>query len=724
MRGIWQQFRSDLRRATSSVMAVIVLCGLVVIPSAFTWLNVIGSWEPFDNTKNLKVAVASVDEGYTSPLIPLHMNVGSLVESALRANDQLDWVITTKEDAIAGTESGEYYAAMVLPKDFSERMLTFYTAGSKQTQIDYYTNDKSNPLAPLITSEGADDLTAKINSQFMKELSDIALSLVSSIAKNLGSPASEAAFVRIEAHISSVAVQLRAASGTATMFTGILAASVPLVEGGASLLGTVESEFSSATGTVQDGLTAAADADQAIIRASELLAAAFQAGSTQLGEFSSAVDRVFSGLDAGATTTTNSIGVLVDDLGTLIERHEELRARLVEDVQPNLPEEDIPSFEAVLESLDTALAEERDLQARLQQEADAVVQGNADVQQFRSDIDQRIVGAQSALDNAGAVFTNDVKPTLDELAQTLTAVSSGLGGIASDVAGLGSTASGVTEMLTNAATENGELASALGDAADEADRVAGLLSKAIDSGDFGEISKIIGSNPSVLATALSQPIGLDRIPVYPVVSFGAGMAPLYSTLSLWVGALLLCVTLRVAPAERKDDTEPKLQLHQQFLGRYGLFAVLGLMQSTLVFLGNIFIVGLEPVHPFLFMLVGWVTSLVFTFVIYTLVVSFSDAGKALAVFLLVIQVAGAGGAYPLALLPQWFQNVSPFLPGTHSIDAFRAALAGIYQGDYWISVLLLLAFVLPMLLLGLLLRKPLIGVNGKMEKMLQSTKLM
>src|SRR5690606_17973249 len=185
MTGIWQMFRADLRRVTRNVMSVIVLCGLIVIPSAFTWFNVIASWEPFDNTKNLRVAVASVDEGYTSSLIPLHINVGSLVESSLRANDQMDWVITSKEDAIAGTESGDYYAAMVLPEAFSERMLTFYTAGSPRTEIEYYTNDKSNPLAPLITSQGADDLSAKINAEFTKELDNVALSIISSLANSL-----------------------------------------------------------------------------------------------------------------------------------------------------------------------------------------------------------------------------------------------------------------------------------------------------------------------------------------------------------------------------------------------------------------------------------------------------------------------------------------------------------------------------------------------------------
>jgi len=722
--GIWELFRADLRRATSNVMSVIVLCGLIVIPSAFTWFNVIGSWEPFDNTKNLKVAVASVDEGYTSPLIPMHLNIGSIVESALRANDQLDWVITSKEDAIAGTESGEYYAAMVLPKDFSERMLTFYTAGSQRTEIDYYTNDKSNPLAPLITSEGADDLSAKINAEFTQELSNIALSLISSLSTSLSDSESQAAFARIEAHVGQVAVQLHAASGTAEMFTALLESSVPLVNAASSLLGTVESEFSAATGKVQEGLAASQDANGAIARATEALTAAFNASSAQLDRFGSDVDRIFSTVNTDASASIGMIDEMSGQLDDLIAKHEALRERLVNDVEPNLPEESAPAFAAILDSLDAAIAQEQALTSRLQETSAGIAAGNADAQRFRGQLDTRITAAQSALANANSVYANDLKPTLDQLAAELNAVGSGLGAIAGQVSGVSNVAGGAVTLLETAARDNRVLAEALGAAADSVDRVQDALSSAIESGDFSLIGKIIGSNPSVLATAIAQPIGLDRIAVYPVVSFGAGMAALYTVLSLWVGALLLAVTLRVDPPRRAIDGGPQLKLHEQFLGRYMIFALMGLAQSTLVFLGNILLVGLDPVHPFLFMLVGWTTSLVFTFIIYTLVVSFSDAGKALAVFLLVIQVAGAGGAYPLSLLPAWFQNASPFLPATHAIDAFRAALAGIYHADYWISLGWLLAFLIPMLLLGLVLRKPLIGFNEKMEGMLQSTKLM
>lgn len=724
MRGIWQLFRSDLRRATSNVMALIVLCGLIVIPSAFTWFNVIGSWQPFDNTDSLKVAVASDDLGYSSPLIPLHVNVGSMVESALRANDELDWVITSRADAIAGTESGEYYAAMVLPEDFSERMLTFYTAGSQRTHIEYYTNEKSNPLAPLITTEGADELSAKINAEFTRELSSIALALVSSLTTSLGDGESQAALTRVEAHISNVAVELRAASGTATMFTALLEASLPLVDSASRLAGGVAAEFSAATGGVRQGLTAAQRAEDAIAQAAQALTTAFAASSAQLNSFAADVERVFSGMDADAAASVALIDRLVADLEGLVGDHEELRKSLVDDVRPSIPEDDLPAFDAIVSQLDSAIAEEQALVSRLQDASAGIAAGNAEVQQFHGQIQERITAALASFANADAIYTNDLKPTLDQFAQTLGAVGASLDAITRDVAEVSGAANGIVSVLETAARDNSALATALASTADEVEAVAQALAAGIDTGDFSQLGKLIGADPSVLASAIAQPIGIERIAVYPVVSFGAGMAPLYTVLSLWVGALLLAVTLRIDPPSRTSEDAPLLTPSQQFLGRYAIFAVMGLAQSTLVFLGNILLVGLRPVHPLLFMLLGWTTSLVFTFIVYTLVVSFRDAGKALAVFLLVIQVAGAGGAYPLALLPEWFQSVSPFLPATHAIDAFRAALAGIYRADFWVSLGILLAFLIPMLLLGLALLRPLVGLNDDMERMLRSTKLM
>src|SRR5699024_8381656 len=209
-----------------------------------------------------------------------------------------------------------------------------------------------------------------------------------------------------------------------------------------------------------------------------------------------------------------------------------------------------------------------------------------------------------------------------------------------------------------------------------------------------------------------------------VSSFGSAITPLYTVLGLWVGALLIAVAIRGDVPEDALGSGSPVTETQAYLGRYGIVGLIGFLQSTLVTLGSILFVQVEPAHPMLLMLAGWVTSLVFTLLIYTCVAAFGNAGKAIGVLLLVIQISASGGSYPLEVLPGWFQAISPWLPATHAVDAMRSALAGTYNGDYWVSLGLLALFLVPVLLLGLVLRRPLIGYNRKLKEALESTKLM
>lgn len=269
-----------------------------------------------------------------------------------------------------------------------------------------------------------------------------------------------------------------------------------------------------------------------------------------------------------------------------------------------------------------------------------------------------------------------------------------------------------------------KLSATMSGAADSFDHLHQALAKAIDTGDSSELEKITGTDPDLLASSLAQPIKLDRTAVFPVVSFGVGMAPLYMVISLWVGALLMTVAIKTGVGHHTTLDGPELTATKKYLGRYGIFAATGLAQSTLAGLGLVYFVEIKPVHSMLFLLAGWVASLVFTLIMYTMTVAFGNAGKALAVLLLVIQISGAGGAYPLQMLPHWFQSVSPLLPATYAINAMRAAIAGTYHNDYWISVGLLALFVIPTLFLGLVLRRPLISSNRNFVNALESTKLM
>ena len=108
MNNVWRLFRFDLGRLKANVMSIIITLGLVLVPSLFAWYNIIACWNVFDNTGNLTVAVANVDDGYESDLVPLRVNIGERLVSALRANEQIDLTFTNDEDAVEGARSGRY----------------------------------------------------------------------------------------------------------------------------------------------------------------------------------------------------------------------------------------------------------------------------------------------------------------------------------------------------------------------------------------------------------------------------------------------------------------------------------------------------------------------------------------------------------------------------------------------------------------------------------------
>lgn len=237
-----------------------------------------------------------------------------------------------------------------------------------------------------------------------------------------------------------------------------------------------------------------------------------------------------------------------------------------------------------------------------------------------------------------------------------------------------------------------------------------------------EILDLITHDPKGLGEFMSSPVEIKTKSVYPIKNYGSAMAPFYSTLAIWVGGIVLVAILKVRVDE--DKKLKKLSPSSTYIGRYLLFFGIGLIQSTIICLGDLFFLQIQCAQPMLFMLAGWVSSFVFTLIIYTLTVSFGDIGKALAVVFLVIQIAGAGGTFPVEVVPEFFQGVYPFLPFTYGINAMREAVAGPYGADYWFDLLKLLAFVPFALVLGLLLRRPLIRFNEFFEKRIEDTHLM
>lgn len=719
--------RHDIRRATSSVMAIIVLFGLVVIPSLFTWFNVIASWNPFDNARNLTVAVANTDDGYQSDLVPIRLNVGEQVVSALRANDDLNWVITTEEDAVDGTRSGEYYAAIVLPPTFSADMMTFYTSGADRTRIDYYLNEKKNALAPKVTDQGASEVSTSINEVFTETLGEAGMNILTSLSDYLDDADTQAALSKLQARVDSVAAQLRAGASTADMFGSLIASSRPLVDSASGLITGSGDALRDAGGALGGGKDAAASLKKVLSSSTSALGDALAQTSAGYQGVSDSIDEVYAAMDSQSASAAGTIGSLADRVQVQIDQQQELRDGLVNDVRPQLPESLLDAFDASVSRIDAAIARQQALQDRLDEAASQVMDSSESSQATRDEIKKLTAQAKAAVDDARISYTDGLQPKLDALASTLSSIGGGIDSISGDLTSAANSLTGSSSTgsaLADAQKLTTGISDSLTDTADRFAQLSAALTTAIDTGDLSELTDVIGADPRALAMHLAEPVELTRIPVYSVVSFGAAMTPLYTVLALWVGALLTSVAIRVDPPRDGSTGLPDLSPAETYLGRFGIFALVAFLQSTLVCLGSVFFTQVQPEHPFLLILAGWVSSLVFTLIIYTLVVTFGNAGKALAVLLLVMQISSSGGAYPLQVLPQWFQNVSPFLPATHAVSAMRSAIAGIYQNDYWVSLGWLAAFAVPALLLGLVLRLPLIGFNRKLLSALESTKLM
>jgi putative membrane protein len=147
------------------------------------------------------------------------------------------------------------------------------------------------------------------------------------------------------------------------------------------------------------------------------------------------------------------------------------------------------------------------------------------------------------------------------------------------------------------------------------------------------------------------------------------------------------------------------------------------LQSTLIALGDLYYLGIQCEHTFLFLFGCWFSSIVYVTISYTLTVSFGDIGKAGSVVLLVMQVAGTGGTFPIECAPKFFRAVYPLLPFTHSMAALRESVGGCYGNDYWIDLAKLGIFLVIALFMGLVLRKPIIRMNEAFTEQLEETKI-
>ena len=734
MKAVWEIFRADLSRAHRSLISMVVVLGLVVLPSFFAWFNISASWDPFANTKNLRIAIANTDKGYKSDLIPLEVNIGNRVVSALRTNEQFNWVIDSEEQAIEKTRSGEYYAAVVIPPDFSKEMLTFFSSDAHSTPLTYYINEKKNGLAPKIAGQGAERVSSQINQVFARTVAEIAVDTASSLSDSLSDPTNVRGIQALNSRLESTSQRLNAAATSADAYAGLIASSVQLVDSTQTMIASASKARDPLESAANN---ASASVDQISVGASQaasVLSSAVSASAQSLGALSASIDDVYS---RGGSSVTSAVATLRSQASSV--GNQATQYLHVKETLANLP--GTPISQDVLDRLQASADRLSALQNAINKLADDMEKNAADAGSNHQDVKSLVGQAQSAISSLKSDVDSTLRPQLERLSGTINSATSSMENLRAQLSAASSSvndgSNGVREGLSKLQSTFSGIGTQLREASQKIADIHNKLNDALESGNLAKVRTIIGSDPQALAVALAAPVGITTIPVYPVDNFGSQMAPFYTALALWVGSVLMIITIRSDVTtenvvEGLDSSHPAvgyfkrhhLGLWEGFLGRYLIFGLIALTQATILSLGLLFFVKIQHVHPWLFMLTAWAIALVFSFLLYTFIATFGNAGKALGVLFLVLQITGAGGSFPLAILPDFFRSISPYLPATHGITALRAAIAGYSGGEYVDAMLLLSVFALVAALLGFGLRPLLIKRTRLLVEKLESTKLM
>ena len=726
MKKIGQVFLYDISHIKKNVIAMIVVLGLCVVPSLYAWFNIAASWDPYSNTNGLKVAVANTDEGYEGEILPLQINIGDTVISSLRENDQLDWTFTGKKDAVEGVKSGKYYAAIVIPKSFSQDMMSLFSEEMTHSDIIYYINEKENAIAPKVTDKGASAVQQQIDEIFVKTAAQVGLDLLDTISEVTSSDGAQAAAQNLTENIRKIGSDLDSTAGTVKAFSNMTVSMQQMLDATADILNkagqNTETNLSllNETGNSVDSLRSA------VSGTTESVNQVLAQGSQCYDAISGQINNAFSSISTGAGATAGTLNSVASEVQVMIDRYTGFRDS-VQQLADSFPlASDL--LQPIIGNLNESIAHQEAVRDKLNEAAAKITETASDAGNYQVQLDQLVQQSSQQISGIRSDYENNVKTQIDTMFGTLGDTSSAVQSLftsmdngVEDMEKLAKDAgSGLEKMKTTLDTS----ASLLTETAEKVNQAAEKLDTAAQDGNVETLKNVLGSSPEVISSFVSAPVRMQTKALYPVENYGSAMAPFYSTLSIWVGGIILVAMMKVTASENLKRALTPLKPHQIYLGRYLLFLVLGLIQSGLICLGDLYFLGIQCEHPFLFLLAGWVSSVVYVNIIYTFTVSFGDVGKAICVVLLVMQVAGSGGTFPIEVAPEIFQKIYPFLPFTHSMTAMRECVAGFYQYTYWAELGIMCLFLLASLFLGLVLRKPVIRLNELFIEKLEDTKLM
>ena len=693
MKDIFRIFANDIRSVSKQFFAVAIALAISILPALYAWVNIYANGNPYVNTGNIRIAVASNDKGITLDSGE-HVNMADEVFDELKESKSIGWQFPESSDeAIEGVKSGKYYAAIVFEDNFTYNMYHFEQAlVDDREPLTFYENAKKNAVAAKISETAASTLQESINTKYLETVFKVVFEETDQLSDELQSDTDNTA--------DSIIGQLTQFRNTLDSYSRSIDAFIGNSTNVKSSINSAENNLTANRSASKKDLSNArsnlARAQKTIGKLKKTLDSRMDKLDTRLDK----LEKVIGNLQGVDPLTPEDAKTAADQINDIVTELENLRAMLPDDGS-------ISGADTLIATIDTMIEKLSDIRDGIDGMPDRV-------QEFLAAIDTVRTLQNDTLRPGFDEMLNNMDKTVEMMGPFVSSVSVMLDDIYPVLDATDDTVDSMDRSLL-------QLQKVLNSASDNIGDIIDKVNAADEDEKLQLLKDLLDGDPELYGKFFSSLVEVKTEEIYQVASYGAAMAPFYSVLAVWVGGVIL-VSILKTNADRKKF--PGLSEAKYFFGRFLIFFLIGQIQAAVIVAGDIFLLDCQPVHPWLMWLSAAVTSLVFVMLIYALTLSFGDIGKAIVVVIMVVQIAGSSGSYPIEILPVIFSKIYRFFPFPYAINAMREALCGMYGYDYLLYLGGLLVFGVLGIVIGLVVRRPFIGMTKFVSEKLEETEVL
>lgn len=690
----------DCQEVLKNRLIAIIVVALMIFPSLYAWFNIEAFWDPYGNTKNLSVAIVNQDKDYEFKNQKL--NFGNDIVKNLKENRSLDWNFVNSKTAVEGLNTGRYYAILTIPKDFTKSLMSVTQVDVRKARIIYTTNEKTNAIAEKITDQGANKLQAKISNHLIQVISETSLGAMGGISNMTDDITPK--LTEMKKSLQRLDAQLVNSKKLAENNKNMIGDLDKSLASSKASLDAIKRTMNSAKKINDDIGSMATDATSGIQNSSASLKSALRDVSRILESSVNLAQSLNSIGDKGAQQAVISIGNIKDKIDQAAIRVNNISQVLndINVVNSNVLNNAVTRLNNEYRSLTDASSRLAGIidqvnstssltYSQVQDIVNIVADSNKGINDIISDFDDLVTRPLSRVNGNVSTITGDIRSMVDSTGQLYPSVNN---------------------FINTASTLNGRVGSSITILESSIDILRGQVSDSIkmideiqNNKDLKAFNNVIKSNILERADFIKNPVEIKEEKLYKMANYGSSMAPFYSVLAAWVGVIILSTILSTEPSKQYRSID-------RYLGRLLFFLILSLIQSIIISTGDLLLLGVTAKEPVLFILILMLCSIAFCILIFTLVSCFKTLGKGIAMFLLVIQIGGSGGTFPVQMTPTFFRTINSVIPFTYGINACREAIGGVYMQNLLGDIGALLLFAIIPLIFGIMFKE---DINDLLE---------